>query len=290
MKRRMFLVLIVCALLSTGCDNGKKISDPVIENPTRRALLVGINAYPNAPLAGCVNDGMDMRDELKAFHGFRDDEILIITDGAATTEQIWAGLKWLTVGAKRGDIRFFDYSGHGVEYVTANGKLHQCICPVDFDWSEPRMIMDHQFKTHFEKMPDGVTFNWLSDSCHSGDLTRGLKKGTPKVYPIVAREMLIKIHNAKVKSKGLVGGILDVGFLSGCQSNQTSADAFDASQNRPRGALHWHFLDALKEHRGKPLEEVAEIIRMTLARDQYDQRPSVEGPQRKQPFLKWKPQ
>lgn len=290
MKRRMFLALIACALLSTGCDNGKKISDPVVENPTRRALLVGINAYPDAPLYGCVNDVMDMREELMLYHGFREDEILVIADGAATTEGIWVGLKWLTAGAKRGDVRFFHYSGHGVEYVTADGKLHQCVCPVDFDWSEPRMIMDHQFKTHFEKMPDDVTFNWLSDSCHSGDLTRGLKKGTSKVYPIVAREMLIKIHNAKIKSRGLVGGILDVGFLSGCQSNQTSADAFDASQNRPRGALTWYFLDCQKENRALTLEENAMIVRGTLSRDGYEQTPNPEGPQRKFPFLKWKPQ
>jgi hypothetical protein len=226
---------------------------------------------------------MDMRDELKNFHGYKDDEILIITDAKATTEEIWVGLRWLTAGAKAGDKRFFHYSGHGIETVSY-GVVHQAICPVDFDWSEQHMIMDIQFRQHFQKMPDGVIFNWLSDSCHSGDLTRAIRKGNPKVWPVVRRDMLQKIAQAKSRYKGLVGGDLDVGFIAGCDSNQTSADTVNG--NRPRGAATWYFLEALAMNRDASLSSVCDAARNALSRDGYEQRLHAECAQKDRPFQK----
>lgn len=287
MVRRNFLSgLVAFLLLVSGCNDGKKIDNPPQNStPTRRALLIGINAYPEpATLAGCVNDSHDFRDLLKTHYGYKDDEILIINDKNATTAEIWVGLKWLTAGANAGDKRFFSYSGHGAEFVSQYGVVHQIICPVDFDWSEAHMIKDIEFKEHFQKMPDGVIFNWVSDSCNSGGLTRAVKKGTPKVWPIVRRDMLQKIAQAKSRYKGLVGGILDVGFIPGCESNQTSADTVQG--NRPRGALTWYFIDALAVDRDAPLDHVVDRTRDTLHRDMYEQSPFADGAQRERPFQK----
>ena len=143
-----------------------------------RALLVGINAYPSQPLRGCVNDVVDMARLItsKPF-GFKKKGVRLLTDARATRDAIWDLLGWLTAGLRAGDRVLFHYSGHGVQLPTRNpagevDKLDEAICPVDFDWTDATTIRDKEFARIFSAVPPGVEFVWISDSCHSQDLTR----------------------------------------------------------------------------------------------------------------------
>jgi hypothetical protein len=49
-----------------------------------RALLVGINSYPGAPLNGCVNDVTDMANFLVDNCNFTMSDIRLLTDARAT--------------------------------------------------------------------------------------------------------------------------------------------------------------------------------------------------------------
>src|SRR5262249_34924258 len=60
-----------------------------------KALLVGINDYPDHPLRGCVPDITRMRDVLAQHYGVGDDRMRILTDSAATQAGITDGLRWL---------------------------------------------------------------------------------------------------------------------------------------------------------------------------------------------------
>src|SRR5262249_33204890 len=140
-----------------------------------RALLVGINAYPGNELHGCVNDVTDMAEFLVGHCGFDEGDIRLLTDSRATTDAIKERLNWLLDGLKAGDRVVFHYSGHGAQFPIrgANGKVtrvDECICPVDFDWTEEHAIRDKQFGDMFKLIPSGVDFEWVSDSCFSGDL------------------------------------------------------------------------------------------------------------------------
>lgn len=142
-----------------------------------RGLLVGINAYPGNELQGCINDVTDMADFLVSHCGFDEDEIRLLADGRATTSAILDRLNWLVDGAKAGDRLVFHYSGHGAQFPIRdpNGKvtrIDECICPVDFDWTEEHAIRDKEFHKIFSALHKGVDLTWVSDSCHSGDLAR----------------------------------------------------------------------------------------------------------------------
>ena len=68
----------------------------------KRALLVGINAYPGAELRGCLNDVKQIHDLLTGTYGFDEKEIRILRDQEATFKGIEAGLAWLAEGGRGG--------------------------------------------------------------------------------------------------------------------------------------------------------------------------------------------
>jgi len=99
-----------------------------------KALLVGINKYPGAPLKGCINDVMDAA-KLISGPAFKFDSknIRLLTDARATTAAIRERLQWLVTGLKPGDRILFWYSGHGAQVATRAGSgevdgMDECIC------------------------------------------------------------------------------------------------------------------------------------------------------------------
>jgi len=259
-----------------------------------RALLVGINAYPDAPLSGCVNDVSDMAEFLVEHRDFDPEGIRMLTDKRATTKAILERLQWLVKGAKAGDRLVYHYSGHGVQIPARNPKgevdgLDECSCPVDFDWEE-KVIRDDDYVKLFSTLPKGVKMLWVSDSCHSGNATRSLGSLPPKaprpkfmVPPadIAWRFRAIARKGIEVKAKFpetvARGPTLPLVYLSGCKSTQTSADAWFG--DRPNGALTYYLLRALEAPHGlkEPMREVLKGVRSALKRNDYAQVPQLEG-------------
>lgn len=254
-----------------------------------KALLVGINAYPGAPLSGCINDIEDMSSFLVGNCGFKCSDIRMLSDSRATTAAILDRLNWLVTGLKAGDRVLFHYSGHGAQVPTRNPAgeldgLDEVICPVDFDWTDAHLIRDKQFNTLFAAIPAGVEFVWVSDSCHSGDLSRDLPP--PGVqhrrFPVPAdiRWRQITYHEEHVKtktSKAAAAKPLNVALISGCKSDQTSADA--VFNGRPNGALTYFLLKALKDTNGlkTPLATLVPNVAKALNAAHYTQVPQLEG-------------
>ncbi|HEY9608395.1 caspase family protein, partial [Allocoleopsis sp.] len=79
------------------------------------ALLVGINQYPrNMALSGCVTDVELQRELLLHRFGFKQQDILTLTDSQASRENIeTAFVEHLTEQAKAGDVLVFHFSGYG---------------------------------------------------------------------------------------------------------------------------------------------------------------------------------
>lgn len=267
----------------------------IVAKPQDKAFTLGINAYPGCPLSGCVFDTKNMG-SVVALREIKNQRTLL--DGDATTKNILDMLKWLAETPSGGRALFW-YSGHGAQVPTDDPSesdgLAECMCPVDFDWSPEHMIIDKQLVAVLGKMPPGVRFDWGSDSCHSGNLDRNIskRKNHPRRYPI-PEAMLQRIAQRHVqghsvrslhgKFRAMLGGRLDVGFASGCRSDQTSADT--EVNGQPCGAFTWYFVEALKSlPLNASLSEVVSKTRTLLAQDGYDQVPQVEGTQGNKPFL-----
>lgn len=163
--------------------------------PRRRALLVGINDYPDPAdaLEGCVNDVFLMSSLLQE-SGFAAEDIRVVLDHRATANGIRERLEWLlggigaeqvAAGQKRGEPveRVLYYSGHGAQLPTygAGDKVDQMdetLVPHDFDWSPERALTDDSLHELYSQLPYGLRLLALFDCCHSGGLTRD---GGPRV-------------------------------------------------------------------------------------------------------------
>ncbi len=166
------------ASLGKAVSRGIKAFGAASAKPTRRALLIGINDYPDPAnrLDGCVNDVFLMSQMLQE-STFEPEEIRVVLDDRATAKGIMERLHWLLDGTKAGDERVLFYSGHGAQ-IPAYGSqdevdhIDECLVPYDFDWSPARAIIDKQFVELYSQLPYDSLLLAIFDCCHSGGMSR----------------------------------------------------------------------------------------------------------------------
>lgn len=141
----------------------------------RRALCVGIDRYPTAPLGGCANDAREWR---RAFQQLGFEEPKLLLDGEATRTAILAELTELLRSSRAGDVVAFQFAGHGTQLRDFNRDEaggdtpdeDEAMCPVDFD--RGHFVIDDDLAAVFDQIPLGVSVTIFADCCHSGSNTR----------------------------------------------------------------------------------------------------------------------
>ncbi len=125
----------------------------------RRALVVGINNYPSAPLKGCVNDASELAGILRTnSNGSPNFDVILRTDIAS-----WGELKGMIEELFKGELEaaLFYFSGHG--YVDATGG--KLVTP-DFARYDEGVSMDEIMTlANKSKTRNRVV---ILDCCHSG--------------------------------------------------------------------------------------------------------------------------
>lgn len=282
----------------------------------RRALVVGINRYKNPAhnLKGCVNDALLMGGMLMEQFDFEKDDIRLLVDERATTENIRSRLAWLVEGAGPGSLLFFHYSGHGSQIRDREGDelddgLDEIICPHDMNWDDP--FTDDELGLVVGSVPENVNFTLILDCCHSGTGTREFfRESLPPRAPVprfmapppdIAFRMAARIRrdpgdpNRTVNLAGYQPELTPRTFgtsvvqqngllITGCRSDQTSADAW--IDNDHFGALSYSLNYTLRQRR-------FDVTYLDLVRDAgawltthgYAQEPQLEGPA---PRFSWK--
>lgn len=271
----------------------------------KKALLVGIN-YPGTThaLRGCVNDVMLVSEMLTREFGFKAKEKRMLTDESATTANIMERLNWLVEGAQPGDFLHFHYSGHGSQMIDSKydtddepDGLDEILCPIDLNWRD-KVITDDQLKTIFDRVPNGVHLSVVLDCCHSGSGLDHAEQYRPLGVATKAREFGPDSPNrsrllpmpADIENRGLglnlkprkrqVSHDKKAGLLiSGCQSHQTSADAW--INNMYCGAATFAFLETLERHNySVKYQTLVKEMNDFMVRHNFSQRPELNGDSR----------
>lgn len=225
----------------------------------KKALLVGINNYKQAPLNGCCNDVILMESLLKQ-RGFT---INSLTDNDATKQNMLEELECLVTGCVAGDSLVFHYSGHGSQVPDNSGDendgLDECILPIDFTWDN--VILDDDLNRIFGKA-NGATIEVILDACHSGSGTRNVLLSTKATeftsrFIQPPREIFTHVRNAfNVNVNPLM--VNNIITWSGCRDDQTSADAYiNGSYN---GAFTFAFAQLITSSRKSTLEAVRKFM------------------------------
>jgi len=250
----------------------------------KRALLVGLNAYPNPEnaLRGCLNDVRQMLRLLGDHFGFdQRSEIRTLTDARATTSGIKSGLAWLVAGARAGDVLVFHYSGHGSQVPDVHGDertdgLDEIICPYDLDWDAP--FTDDDLHEALKGVPAGTNLTVVLDCCHAGTGLRDPRKWKFLRPPAgTAADRRPRLPNAPVRRFGRTAARDGAVLVAACRENQLSADAFIDGDYH--GALTYYLCEAIADV-GYAITygELVRRLRGRLRAEGFDQDPQLEGP------------
>jgi hypothetical protein len=170
----------------------------------------------------------------------------------ATREAVLKNLRAASKALRAGDFFFLTYSGHGGQVEDISGdekdKLDETWCLFD------GQLIDDELYLELSKFAKGVRILVLSDSCHSGTVTRAARRppSNARLMPAdIARRVYLKhkkeydaIQRAVVKEAGglspdealahvavsqrltrIAGRCkASVILISGCQDNQVSLD------------------------------------------------------------------
>ena len=228
--------------------------------PRAISLHLGLNnvsaaAYSgwDGPLAACEYDAHDMAALARA----KKMKPTVLLTKKATRANLLAGMRSAAKALKSGDLFFMSYSGHGGQVPDKNGDepdgQDETWCLYD------GQLIDDELYFELSRFGTGVRVLVLSDSCHSGSVTRapppppppGMR---PKAMPPTVAARVYRDHAAfydklqadvaKAAGKPIVDpdeALAQVGaaatatrlvgkfnpavvLISGCQDNQTSMD------------------------------------------------------------------
>jgi hypothetical protein len=270
---------------------------------TRRAVLVGIDKYtlpasssdvsrstgrPRdawTDLEGSVNDVEAVRQVLVSRFGFKDADIHVLENDAATSDRIVGEIRrWLLDAAAPGDVSFFFYAGHGSQVRNSKSseldKLDETIVPIDATTGHPD-LRDKQLGQHFNDILDkDVQLTVAFDSCHSGGISRGALRAirVRGVAPDM-RDVADPAAPPALESRGAL-------VLTATQSHQNAFETID-DDHVPHGVFTWALLKTLRTlPANASVERVFLSVRGLMQSVNGDQQPDLgASPARRQAAL-----
>ena len=226
----------------------------------KRALCIGINDDPGTQndLRGCVNDANDWAAALVA------------------------GFEQLITSAKSGDTIAITFSGHGTLAPDTSGDEvdgdDEALCP--YDIHQGHGLIDDEIHELFRKRPAGVRLILISDSCHSGTVTRNAPPD-PEASD-APRIRFLPLANLPVRQvfspwAGVVTAAGDL-LMAGCEEGPDHC-SYDATFSKQANGAFTHY--ALRTLKTLPptatYRDWHAAIRRSLPSTNYPQKPQLLG-------------
>ncbi|WP_395453059.1 caspase family protein [Azospirillum melinis] len=222
------------------------------------ALVIGIDKYSRInPLQGAVNDARDIADALKGL-GVR--KLRLFVDGEAERSRIIAAWRQLIAETSPDSTLVLTFAGHGAQQPErvsgseADG-LDEFLVLADFAPRGPgtaQRLTDDEIAVLFkEAAPRRVIF--VSDSCHSGTMTRafddragklGTRAATIDGVPVdhIEDDALPLPTRAALQAEAEEQP--NVTFFAAVADDELAPEVL--IDRKPRGALSWAFANALR--------------------------------------------
>tara|TARA_R110000824_G_scaffold12226_6_gene53542 strand:- start:8639 stop:9523 length:885 start_codon:yes stop_codon:yes gene_type:complete len=266
-----------------------KVIVPTIPSAKKVAVCFGINNYPgtNNDLKGCINDAKGWEDILKNKYGYNVNHFY---DTFATTHNFVEHIENLLADSKQGTHVVVTYSGHGTNVRDNNSDeadgRDEALCLFD------RVFIDDEVRNLFKKLHPEARLTFISDSCHSGTVTRAFLAGTgndvyskPRYLPPEDDDEAFSIRPSAIKSRAndLSQEGMDEVLITGCLPKEFSYDARLGGDYY--GAMTFNALEILNKTPNITYEAFYSKLRKKLPSNSYRQTPQLEGSARNKQTL-----
>lgn len=258
--------------------------------PTLYALFVAINDYPDPRhrLDGCVNDMQLFRDYLESYCaksglGFLP---LVLADADATRDNFIKGFE-LFQPAGEGDTCLLFYAGHGARcespeafwHLSPSRMVESIVC---WDSRQPggRDLMDKElsFLIWQATKDKKAHFLLITDCCHSGSITRGVKeRRIREVGEAAPPDAYLGFEHYRPAGEGRYSPPRgQYVHLAAARDNQTAKEVH--VKGAPRGVFSYCLLESLAGGNGQlSYAELANRISIRIRSIVGDQSPQVEA-------------
>jgi hypothetical protein len=282
----------------------------------KRALLIGINKYPNLPdfsqLRGCVNDVEVMKQTLETAFHFPSENIAMLCDEEAGVHQIRAAMEELVAACQPGDIVVFHYSGHGSRMAALGDKASgwdESIMPSDSGRMNPTFphqvtpcdIRDTEIQEWLSRLTQKTSnVTLIFDSCHSGSITRmqdDMEEGTrlrwiePDIAPgKPASHAARSAYNEETRDASGPSGWAPLSesyvLLAACAAEQGAyeLDAPGEESSRRHGAFTYFLSQELNHAADNTYQDVWDMVATKVNNRFQKQTPQLEGARNRRVF------
>lgn len=247
-----------------------------------KAVLFGINynTSPDAKLRGCINDVNNiaalLRDKMQITN------IATYTDEFSnepvTKMNIVRVLKELAEDCRTQQLErvWIHFSGHGSQVRDWNNDEADGMdeCFIASDYKRGGIITDDEFNMYFKTFPTTTQIFCVFDCCHSGSLL-DLK------YSYKCNDNMNIYQTVDMRRQ--FGGYDDIHhniiMLSGCEDEQTSADAYNVMNKRTfTGALTSCLIQTLKsEDYEMSFWKLVQKLHVMLKEKSFSQKPVLSS-------------
>ncbi len=274
-----------------------------MSTPAKRALLIGINEYPNLPahlqLDGCCNDVELMRSVLLTKFGFEDGFVRMIQNREATREGVLSALDQLVDATGTDDIVVIHYAGHGSQIRDREGDeadgLDETLVPSDTARAPApnRDITDDELHLRLTQLAAKTPYTTLIfDCCHSGTISRDLNGAKPRqiepdlrpIEELPPSPIPSTAARGEVKRDRGPSGWMPLSdryvLISGCRDEEQSYEhiAETGGESVAHGALTYFLTTALLHAvPGTTYRDIVEEVRAIVSSANAEQHPQMEG-------------
>lgn len=241
-------------------------------NATKRALVIGIGAYPEESGWKQINGDKDIPivEDMLIANGFKKADIWELKNEQATAAAIRQAMNTLIDKALLGDVIYIHFSGHGQQITDIHGDeedgLDEAWVPYDAQFAYAKgkyegenHILDDQLNVWLHQLRTRIgekgKLTVVADACHSGDASRGdedsiVVRGTSDAFVIPGQAKPFV---------GTTGAEIDWVFISACKSYQSNYEY------KGNGSLTYA-LSLQKDKLGDaPCQDVQRSIRTTIS-------------------------
>ncbi len=233
-KKLFIFLLLIFFLGHAESQTPAPISNTTISKGNTYAVIVGVSNYESVgikKLRFSTKDAQNFNDYLlsKAGGSVPEENIRLLLDSAASFAAIYKELKWLIRKAKKNDIVYFYFSGHGDMENTTIYKLGFLLAqntPRTNYINNALRIEDLNYYANTLSTKNEAKVILITDACHSGNLAGNDFRGNQLVG-----DQLRAVENNEIR-------------ITSCGPDELSAE--NADWGNGSGVFSYYLLNGLK--------------------------------------------